>query len=205
MSIIPLSKYTWKRIEPDDYFKDIEIPDDWDTIEDFVDWYLDQRMPMMIPWNSEVIRSDDAAAICLFRKGNYQVELYLQLPRTSILLHSHPRMEVITMSLGGGCMSPPAEKSGCSDVWGTIEQKLTSDQQHGGSDKKSLADGFVTLTFQRWDYPEEMSSAAVQWKGQNHVEGGYQQQLIERYKPDAKFDGATADVSETAPTKAYGI
>ena len=49
-------KPTWKQIDSIDYFKHIAIPEDWDNLEDFVDWYITQRMPMMIPWNAKVMR-----------------------------------------------------------------------------------------------------------------------------------------------------
>ena len=58
----------WKKISPLEYFKEVTIPDSWETIEDFTNWYLAQRMPLMIPWDAEVIRTDDATAICIFRK-----------------------------------------------------------------------------------------------------------------------------------------
>jgi hypothetical protein len=58
-----------KKINIEEYFKNIVIPDDWDTLEEFVDWYIDSRMPILPPWNAEVIKSDDAVAICVFKKG----------------------------------------------------------------------------------------------------------------------------------------
>ena len=67
----------WKTFESNDFFKDLQIPDDWVTLEDFVNWYMESKIPIMIPWNAKVIRSDDAVAISIFRKGQYQVEFYL--------------------------------------------------------------------------------------------------------------------------------
>ena len=191
---LPLHKKVWKKIDPDEYYANIQIPDDWNSLEEFVDWYLDQRIPLMIPWNAPVFRSDDACAICVFRKGRYQVELYYQYPTLHIKEHAHPRMEVITMTLGGGRICPPSE-NGMSCEWGYMESKLSNGMTHGGGDFQGITDGFATLTFERWDHPEEMTSAAVQWKGGVH--GDIQKSTILKYKPDAKIGKDTADVTET--------
>lgn len=186
---------TWKQIDASDYFKDVVIPDDWDTLEDFVNWYCDQRMPMMIPWNANVIRSDDAVAICLFRKGNYQVEFYIEYPNMYIYKHSHPRMEVITMTMGGGGNWKPTENSttNTSHVWGALTSKLTNGNYHGGDSQGGTGNGFVILAFQRWENPEEMTSAAVQWKGQ--LQGDIQANLIKSYYSDSFIRDGYADIT----------
>ena len=188
-----IHKFTWKHISAADYFSKINIPNDWDTLEDFVDWFLDARMPMMIPWNAEVIRSDDAVAICLFRKGNYQVELYLEYPQMHILRHCHPNMEVITMDLGGGKMTPK-EAFDTSAIWGSIAKKLPPGEYHGGDTSTDLGNGFVTLAFQRWEYAEEITSAAIQWKGE--LQGPIQENLIRIHKKNVKLIPGYADVSK---------
>lgn len=186
---------TWKQIDARDYFKDVQIPDDWDTLEDFVDWYCDQRMPMMIPWNANVICSDDAVAICLFRKGKYQVEFYIEYPNMYIYKHAHPRMEVITMTMGGGGTWPPV--AGCptntAHTWGGLTVKLQNGNYHGGDADASTGNGFVILAFQRWENPEEMTSAAVQWKGQ--VQGDIQTNLIKSHYPDAFVREGYVDIT----------
>jgi hypothetical protein len=186
---------TWKQIDANEYFKDIVIPDDWDSLEDFVDWYCNQRMPLMIPWNANVIRSDDAVAICLFRKGNYQVEFYIEYPNMYIYKHSHPRMEVITMTMGGGGNWKPTENSttNTSHTWGGLTSKLTNGNYHGGDSQSGTGNGFVILAFQRWENPEEMTSAAVQWKGE--LQGNYQADLIKKYYPDAFIRDGYADIT----------
>lgn len=185
-------KPTWKQINSVDYFKNIEIPEDWNNLEDFVDWYIDQRMPMMIPWNAKVMRSDDAVAICVFRKGHYQVEFYLEYPKMYIRKHSHPRMEVITMELGGGNLYPPNQLN-LSMNWGFINSKLINGNYHGGDIQTSNGDGFVTLAFQRWEDPNEMTSASVQWRGE--LQGPIQAELIKSYYPDSYIVDSYADVS----------
>jgi hypothetical protein len=183
----------WKIVDSKKYFENIVIPDDWDTLENFVDWYMEQRMPLMVPWNAEVIKTDDAVAICIFRKGRYQVEFYLEFPRMSIPEHAHPRMEVITVDLGGGGLSPKNE-IGTSKKWGTIDLNLKAGEVHGGGTMARLGAGMCFLAFQRWDDPQEMSSAAVQWQG--ITAGPIQENLIKRKKGNVLVRSGYADIEQ---------
>lgn len=193
-----LESEPWMEIKPHKYFAPISIPKDWENLEDFVMWYLKQRMPLMIPYDARVMTSDDAVAICVFRSGHYQVELYLEYPGMYIRKHSHPRMEVITMMLGGGNNSPPNPVTKTSKFWGTIQKKLMPGEYHGGEPEFSTGEGFALLAFQRWENIEEMTSASVQWKGE--IQGDRQKDLILKYKPDAFIESTHADVSHQLET-----
>lgn len=156
-----------RRVLSKDYFN-IDIPETWDSLEAFVDWYLDQRMPMMIPWNAPVVCSDDATAMCMFRKGQFQVELYLVHPQQFVPRHAHPNMEVITMLLAGGklCETTPDCANNMGEDWGFIGNKVESGAYHGGNTVSSDKQGFGLLAFQKWDTDIEISTAATRWKGQ---------------------------------------
>lgn len=182
----------WKKFNSSEFFKDLHIPEDWDTLEDFVNWFMESKIPIMIPWNATVIRSDDAVAICIFRKGQYQVEFYLEYPEMYIRRHAHPRMEVITMDLGGGGMSPRNENN-TSRVWGDAYTKLPAGEFHGGDTGSILSNGFCTLAFQKWEDPTEMTSAAIQWKGE--IQGPIQEELIKRNKKNVHILPDYADIS----------
>lgn len=190
-----------RQINASEYYKNINIPDDWATLEDFVNWYIEEaRMPLMVPFNAEVIMSDDAAAVCLFRKGAYQVEMYIQYPHMPILRHSHPNMEVITVSLGGGSLAPKDAdpKLNVSRVWGTVQSNLKPGEFHGGVTAVGMGNGFVTLTFEKWLDPENMTSAAANWKGYMH--GPVQAKLIKSKNKNALVQvgyPGFADVTKT--------
>jgi hypothetical protein len=188
-----MNKLTWKKIDPRVYFSHVQIPDDWFSLEEFVDWYLDNKMPLMIPFNAEVIKSDDACAICVFRKGNYQVEFYLEYPEMWIRQHSHPRMEAIIMQLGGGSVAPK-DTHNVSKTWGDIAIKLDAGNYHGGMPGSIVNNGYVTLAFQRWEDPKEMTSAAIQWRGD--LQGPIQKDLITRFKPTAYVIDNYADITK---------
>lgn len=153
-----------KTFEPTEYFQDLVVPESWDTLEDFVDWYMASKMPIQIPWNSEVVRTDDATAICLFRKPPYMIELYLIHPYMTIPYHCHPDMEVITMSMGGGSMFPRTSVN-TSKNWGQASEKLMPGQYHGGEGFTKIGNGYALLAFEKWLDTSHMISAAVQWKG----------------------------------------
>ena len=150
---------------PVDYFKNLTIPDTWDTLEDFVKWYMeDAKMPLMVPWDAEVIRSDDATAICIFRKPPYMIELYLIHPAMVIPYHAHPNMEVITMTLGGGSMSPKTDAN-TGRNWGVVHPILQPGEYHGGETFPMAGNGHALLAFEKWLDGTEMTSAAIQWRG----------------------------------------
>lgn len=177
-----------------DYFKDIKIPETWNTVEDFTKWWIENKMPLMIPSDAEVIISDDATAICVFRHGRFQIEFYIIKPHYSIEYHSHPGMEVITMYFAGGKNSPPGARTfhNTADQWGRIRAKLESGEYHGGEDTNVFS-GFVLVAIQKWDEGIEMSSAAVNWKGK--TAGPLQEALIKKHRPDAFVEPGYADVT----------
>ena len=188
----------WKKYKATEYFSDLQIPETWDTIEDFVEWYMQSKMPLMIPWDAEVIRTDDATAICIFKKPPYMIELYLIHPGMSIPYHAHPDMEVITMSLGGGSMAPKNEVN-TSVVWGETANKLNSNEYHGGETFIRVGNGYSLLAFEKWLDPEYMISAAIQWKGQSA--GPIQEKLVtdrfaKKYNKDVTIKPGFIDISK---------
>jgi hypothetical protein len=52
--------------DPGSFFERISVPDGWDNVESFADWYMSVGAPPMVPWDAEIIASDDATAVCLF-------------------------------------------------------------------------------------------------------------------------------------------
>lgn len=184
-----------RRILSKDYFN-IDIPKDWDSLEVFVDWYLDQRMPMMIPWNAPVVCSDDATAMCLFRKGQFQVELYLVHPQQFVPRHAHPNMEVITMLLAGGELSETNEDCAgeMGSDWGLVGNKVLPGEYHGGNTVSSDKSGFGLLAFQKWDTDISMSTAATRWRGQT---AGVKQETMIRaeYGDTVQVSSGWADVT----------
>lgn len=182
----------WKKYSPASYFQNIEIPESWDTIEDFTNWYLDQRMPLMIPWDAEVIRTDDATAICIFRRPPYQVELYLIHPGLTVQRHAHPGMDVITMTLGGGKIDTKSI-TGTSTSWGDISENLKNGEFHGGQVALRESMGFALMSFEKWPDDVPMSSAAIHWQGK--TAGPIHDALIDKKHPGSIISQGYADIN----------
>jgi hypothetical protein len=183
---------TWKILDPVDYYSGLTIPDDWQSLEDFVEWFVESKYPIIIPWNAEVRRTDDATTICLFRKGQYQVEIYLIYPGYMIQPHQHPGVEVITMNMGGGKRGTKNVLGG-SSIAGTLSTKLNTGEIHGGESSTIMSDGYVLLSFEKWSTDIKMTSAAIHWKGP--TAGPIHDKLIEKYYPGAVINPGYADVT----------
>lgn len=186
-------------------FKDLTVPDDWDTLEDFVEWYMTNGMPNRIPAETGVIVTDDANAICLFRHKRFQVEMYLVHPGYSVTNHSHPGVEVILVQLGGQNEPMPSPKI-VANNWGATTPKLERGAFHGGDlsgNKKTHSDspGYAMLAFEHWEEGTKMTSAAVQWDGVSA--GPLQEKLVRKHFPNAFIgDGridVTIDISKEKP------
>lgn len=188
-----------KVLSSGEYFSYVQVPDTWATLEEFVDWYLDLKMPMMIPWDAPVTCSDDATAIVLFKKPPYQAELYLVHPQQFVPHHSHPNMEVMTLFLAGGSTSPTnaQQANGMGRAWGQLGHKVMPGEYHGGSKRPIDKNGFGLIAFQRWYNVDEMRTAAVQWKG--NLAGPKQAELIRQAYPNAHITSDHADISGAQP------
>jgi hypothetical protein len=162
-----------KEYKFEDYFSHLNIPETWNTLEEFVEWYMDSKMPLMIPIDSEVYFTDDASSLIMFRQDCYQVELYLNYPKSVVPMHSHPGMDLIAMQIGK-----------MSNLKCGLPYKLLKDgEEHNGifpSEK-----GTVFLTFQKWDLNVKMTSASVNWNGK--TVGPKHQKLIKRHFPNVKI------------------
>jgi hypothetical protein len=182
----------WKSIPPEQYFKSLIIPESWNTIEEFVDWYMTSRMPLMIPWDAKIIQTDDATAISIFKKPPYQIEMYLIYSNKIVPQHAHPNMEVITMMLGGG-KNTTKSITGVSSSWGLISENLKNGETHGGATREFSNGEYAILSFEKWPDNVEITSAAINWKG--NTAGPIQEELIKLNNPTAFVKSGYADVS----------
>lgn len=157
------------------------IPTTWADVKEFADWWLAAGMPMLFPTRPEVFLSDDATAICLFRNGRFQVELYLIHPSPVVPEHEHPGVEVIKMRMG-----LPNNKFGFSTV-------LYKGESHGAGIKlEAETKGFPLIAFQHW-LDREPNTIASMWKG--NTVGPKQDALIKRFNPDAYVKDGYADIT----------
>lgn len=189
----PEKKTKERNWSPAEYFGSLEIPQTWDNVEAFANWYMANRMPWMVPWDAEVICSDDATAMVLFRHERFQVELYLVHPNMAIPTHCHPGMESVIVRLGAGNLGKRSPV-GTSDIWGAMPPVLHSGEVHGGRPMGFSPKGYAMLTFEHWTGTEEMTSAAVLWKGD--TAGPKQDALIKAHLPGIFVTEGYADCTQ---------
>lgn len=158
----------------------LPIPETWTDVKEFADWWVHAGMPIIFPWNPEVFLSDDATAVALFRKGRFQVELYLIHPAPIVPVHEHPDVEVIKMRLGNQKIP----------IMSTV---LKNGESHGSGTRFEAEDrGFPLIAFQHW-LTREPTTIASMWKGP--TVGPKQEALIRRFNPDAYIKDNYADTT----------
>ncbi len=161
-------------------YPNLVIPETWNSVEEFGNWWIKSGMPIMFPENAEVFLSDDATAICLFRKGRFQVELYLIHPHPIVPVHEHPGVEVIKVRLN-------------SKKYPYLSETLHDGESHGsGIRNESEERGYPLLAIQHW-LTRDPTTVASMWKG--NTVGPLQEALIKRFNPEALVKEGWADIT----------
>lgn len=190
-----------KIIEQKDMSKELSIPDTWDSVYSFGQWWCDNGMPILLPTGYEVYLSDDATSVCLFRKGRFQVELYLIHPGPNLPVHEHPGVDVIKMRL-----NTYGEKDNqlIPFNYEISSETLLRGQSHGAGinfkdrPEKNIeiaSQGFPLLAFQKWDEGLEVTTVASRWKGKSV--GPKQEDIVRRFNPDAYIEPGYIDVTRS--------
>jgi hypothetical protein len=162
-------------------YKNLNIPDTWANVEEFGDWWIKNGMPMMFPEGAEVFLSDDATAVCLFRRGRFQVELYLIHPNPIVPVHEHPGVEVIKIRLG-------------AKTHPFLSETLRDGKSHGSGIRNEAEEkGYPLIAIQHW-LTKDPTTVASMWKG--NTVGPKQESLIKRFNPAAIIKDGWADTSE---------
>jgi hypothetical protein len=153
----------------------IEVPLTWHTLEEFVDWYLDNELPYRIPEQAEVFRSDDAMALCIFRQGQFQVEQYFMSEAHKVKAHAHPGVEVLQLAM----VSPGMP-------FGAQMNHIQSGEYHGGRGRSTdpSIPGSM-LAFERWHDDLEPTTVAARWHGP--LMGPLHHALVRRFYPNARI------------------
>lgn len=146
-----------KQYRFEDYESKFIIPETWNSLDEFIDWYMNSGMPFMMPIGSEVYRTENASAIVMFRQGRYQVELYINDPLCEVSDHAHPDLDLVIMPIGR------MEPGHWPIAWGRTTELLKAGDTHNGNFNSTK--GTVFLTFEYWKEGVEMTSASVNWAG----------------------------------------
>lgn len=153
----------------------VELPDSWATLEQFAQWYLAQGLPYEIPADAELFRTDDASALCIFRRGQFQVEQYFIDDIFRVKAHAHPGVEVLQVAM----VVPGLQ-------FGAVMNHIDSGEYHGGRGQVSdpRAGGSV-LAFERWRDGLAPTTVAARWQGP--LVGPLHRAIVNRFYPEAKI------------------
>ena len=152
----------------------------WKTTQEFADWYVSNGLPFQPPPGVEVFLSDDATAFCMYRNGQFQVELYLVHPQPNVPTHEHPGVEVVEVAVTNTVVN--------------LVPVLRNGQAHGtGIREKANVAGYPLVSIQRWHPKLTPTTVAAQWKG--NTAGPMHEDLIRRFYPHAYIINGYADIT----------
>ena len=140
----------------------------------FKDWWMAAGCPIVPPFKNAIHCTDIAYALCIYRSGRFQVELYIVKPNTETTKHSHPNVESISMYLTGN-MSFADEQGNYKDLnQFQIENENGTHKLLGSiaevNDGKLHAlkvgpEGGAFLIFEYWKDRDPVS-VTVHWEGE---------------------------------------
>jgi hypothetical protein len=184
----------------------LHIPQSWPDVTAFARWYFESSMPFMPPYDAQVVATDDATAVVLFRHGQFQVEQYLIHKQEKVKLHSHPHIrELVTVNFGGGGQGPLSPYAHVNAMWGVAQPLLKAGEIHESADlqRESNPDGYVLLSFEWWADGVKPTSAAFDWcgfaAGPKHM-----RLLLERF-PHAWVCGDFIDITKTPEAEGHEL
>jgi hypothetical protein len=189
--MIKLSKSTSGFLRPNP-LQGVDIPE-WASVREFAKWWCDNGSPIAPPVET-VYLSDDATSFCLFRSGQFQVELYLIHPSPNLPQHGHPDVEVIKMRLDTYASSQgKVMQTSHEEASNTLLQGQTHGAGINFKEKGGLDQGFGLLAFQKWKDGLKPTTVAARWKGQ--TVGSKQEALIRKHTPKALVQNGYADTT----------
>jgi hypothetical protein len=145
---------------------------------------------MMPPQGYQTFRTDDAVAVCTFRRGRYQAELYIVDDPVNVPEHEHPFVEVIQYffdrDAGFGGLALPFQ----------LGPKLSHGMSHGAfAVERSFSGQGMFLTLEKWPQGVTPSTVSAVWKG--GTVGPLHDELIRRFFPDAYIKDGYADITRS--------
>jgi len=146
----------------------------FNSAQEFRQWWIKNGRPIKPPFKNAIHTTDIAYALCLFRKLNCQVELYICKPNTESPVHRHPGVQSISVYLTGNlCFA--GEDGMFKDVSefqtpteeGTHRLLGTSIEANDGKPHALRVgpEGGAFLIFERWDNGDPVS-VTMNWEGE---------------------------------------
>lgn len=162
----------------------------WETVEEFAEWYKENGFPFLPPQDNAIFRTNNASAVVLYRKGQFQAELYIGDPSCTTPEHSHPGVESIIMYISGDGETTINSKAiidpkpywdmknlDGSSVLFKQSLRLNPEDTHGLTTGPR---GFAFFSIEKWPDGIDPSSVAAHWEGE--TTGDIHDAAIERGK-----------------------
>lgn len=73
---------------------------DFDDLEMFLNWWLNNRI-INTPSDNSIVCQKDTHGVVLYRHGQYQVELFVVKPNSEIVPHIHPNVDSYEVYVSG--------------------------------------------------------------------------------------------------------
>ena len=178
------------KTSPEHYYSNLYIPENFDNLEHFMLWYLDNGLPIIPPKDADIFYVEDASTVSIFRHKNYQVEFYIVHPNSKFALHSHPGVDLINFFTTNKAFTTTSSgRLNASSIWGT-KTLLMDGQEH--ADIADSSSGYTMLAFEYWKLGKP-TSVTVKWKGK--TVSPRHDALIEKYYPGAVLYPGYADTT----------
>lgn len=130
-----------------------------DVLANFLDFYLTNAGPIaFVPRQQTVHKVEDVTSVLMFRRGPFQVQMFIAPPNYIIPEHKHPNVDSFEVYMGGQIRfskhgkwtSTDAESNTEVEGMSTLRGKairVYPDDLHGGASGPS---GSVFLSVQHW-------------------------------------------------------
>jgi hypothetical protein len=144
---------------------------DFADVVDFATWFINQRFYGVIPFmNSESINYGPIARTVLYRKGGYQVEMWMVWPgETSFPEHLHPDVDTVEIHLSGDIHftlnGEPMETNLALPLDNGATMPAIRIRQTDVHQATAGMGGAVFLSCQHWLHDVPPASVALNWDG----------------------------------------
>lgn len=161
----------------------MEIPNTWNNLNEFANWYIANGYPRKPPDPPEVYFTDVGTSVIIFRHDVYQAEFYIGGANFLTEKHNHPFEQKI-MFVGGNGKGRRGSKLEEEPTWSSMTPFMFSSTilfQEQWHQLQSFDKGLYFFNFQKWPSVELMTSAIIEYGGKSL--GPVHDKLLETINP----------------------
>jgi len=146
----------------------------YNTVQEFAQWWFSKGAPIRPPFKDPIFFTEMTGSLCIYREGQYQIELYLVKPNMECPFHAHPGVDSYFVYLTGHLQFGNADGTFTDTSEGQIEGAEGTHRLLGAAVAaingenhavRTHAPGASYLSFEKWN--ERLpDSVAVNWVGE---------------------------------------